>query len=89
MSGFWVRFQGRHLNPVTSAKGQRTTRFRGSVLDENWEFGADGVTFRVKNHRVDGAARYTTMTLAPADFIRRVLLHVLPKGFHPLRQGLP
>ena len=45
----------------------------------------DGVTFRVKNYRVDGDARYTTMTLAPAEFIRRVLLHVLPKGFHRIR----
>ncbi len=44
-----------------------------------------GVTFRVKNYRVDGAARYTTMTLDPYEFIRRVLLHVLPKGFHRIR----
>jgi Putative transposase len=46
---------------------------------------ASGVTFRVKNYRVDGDARYTSMTLAPAEFIRRVLLHVLPKGFHRIR----
>ena len=46
---------------------------------------ASGVTFRVKNYRVDGDARYTTMTLAPAEFIRRVLLHVLPQGFHRIR----
>jgi hypothetical protein len=46
---------------------------------------ADGVTFRVKNYRADGDARYTTMTLTPAEFIRRVLLHVLPKGFHRIR----
>jgi hypothetical protein len=46
---------------------------------------ASGVTFRVKNYRVDGDARYTPMTLAPGEFIRRVLLHVLPKGFHRIR----
>jgi len=46
---------------------------------------AEGVTFRVKNYRADGDARYTTMTLTPAEFIRRVLLHVLPKGFHRIR----
>ena len=46
---------------------------------------ASGVTFRVKNYRVDGDARYTTMTLAPGEFIRRVLLHVLPKGIHRIR----
>ena len=41
-----------------------------------------GVTFRVKNYRVDGARRYTTMTLATEEFIRRFLVHVLPKGQH-------
>src|SRR5271166_6197431 len=44
-----------------------------------------GVTFRYKDYRQDGAARYQPMTLAPAEFIRRFLLHVLPKGFHRLR----
>ena len=43
------------------------------------------VAFRVKNYRVDGRARYTTMTLDVAEFIRRFLLHVLPKGFHRIR----
>jgi hypothetical protein len=43
------------------------------------------VTFRVKNYRVAGAARHTTMTLAIAEFIRRFLLHVLPKGQHRIR----
>ena len=46
---------------------------------------ATGVTFKVKNYRINGAAQYTTMTLAPDEFIRRVLLHVLPKGFHRIR----
>jgi len=44
-----------------------------------------GVTFRYKDYRRDGAARYQTMTLAPAEFIRRFLLHVLPTGFHRIR----
>ena len=46
---------------------------------------ANSVTFKVKNYRVEGTARYTTMTLAPAEFIRRVLIHVLPKGLHRIR----
>lgn len=46
---------------------------------------ATSVTFRVKNYRVDGRARHTTMTLDVAEFIRRFLLHVLPKGFHRIR----
>lgn len=43
------------------------------------------VTFRVKNYRSRGRARNTTMTLDVAEFIRRFLLHVLPKGFHRIR----
>ena len=46
---------------------------------------AVSVTFRVKNYRVDGPDRYTTMTLSPAEFIRRFLIHVLPKGLHRIR----
>jgi len=44
-----------------------------------------GVTFRYKDYRRDGQARYRTMTLAADEFIRRFLLHVLPKGFHRVR----
>ncbi len=44
-----------------------------------------GVTFRFKDYRRNGRARYRTMTLAPHEFIRRFLLHVLPKGFHRIR----
>ena len=43
------------------------------------------VTFKVKDYRVEGTGRYTTMTLATAEFIRRFLLHLLPKGFHRIR----
>src|SRR5437588_1207974 len=44
-----------------------------------------GVTFRYKDYRHNGRARYRTMTLAPDEFIRRFLLHTLPKGFHRIR----
>ncbi len=44
-----------------------------------------GVTFRYKDYRRDGAERYRTMTLTTDEFIRRFLLHVLPKGFHRIR----
>jgi hypothetical protein len=43
------------------------------------------VTFRYKDYRRNGQARYRTMTLAADEFIRRFLLHVLPKGFHRIR----
>lgn len=47
--------------------------------------GADGITFRVKDYRVDGPGRYKTMTLEPHEFIRRFLMHVLPRGQHRIR----
>jgi hypothetical protein len=46
---------------------------------------ANSVIFKVKDYRVEGPGRYTTMTLATGEFIRRFLLHVLPKGFHRIR----
>ena len=46
---------------------------------------ADSVTFRVKDYRIDGPGRYTTMTLKPHEFIRRFLIHVLPRGQHRIR----
>ena len=45
----------------------------------------DSVTFRVKDYRIDGPGRYKTMTLDAHEFIRRFLIHVLPKGQHRIR----
>jgi hypothetical protein len=45
----------------------------------------NGVTFNYKDYRIEGPARYKTMTLATHEFIRRFLIHVLPKGFHRIR----
>ena len=44
-----------------------------------------GVTFRWKDYRAKGRTRYKTMTLAPEEFMRRFVLHVLPSGFHRIR----
>jgi hypothetical protein len=44
-----------------------------------------GITFSYKDYRIDGPGRYKTMTLKPGEFIRRFLIHVLPKGFHRIR----
>ena len=54
--------------------------------------GENGVTFKYKDYRVEGPERYKTMRLAPHEFIRRFLLHVLPRastasaitGFSPM-----
>jgi hypothetical protein len=48
-------------------------------------FDAHSVTFRVKDYRLKGAGRHTTMTLATSEFIRRFLVHVLPRGQHRIR----
>ncbi len=44
-----------------------------------------GVTFRYKDYRQREGLRMKTMTLAPEEFMRRFLLHVLPAGFHRIR----
>jgi hypothetical protein len=48
-------------------------------------FDETGVTLRYKNYRNDVADRQQLMTLAADEFIRRFLIHVLPKGFHLIR----
>ena len=48
-------------------------------------FDEAGVTFRYKDYRRDGSARQQVMALRPDEFIRRFLLHVLPRGFHRIR----
>ena len=48
-------------------------------------FDEAGVTFRYKDYRRGGADRQQVMTLATDEFIRRFLLHVLPRGFHRIR----
>jgi Putative transposase/Transposase zinc-binding domain len=46
---------------------------------------ARGVTFTFKDYRIEGPGRYKRMTLETGEFIRRFLIHVLPKGFHRIR----
>jgi hypothetical protein len=68
-----LAYLARYTHRVAIANG------RLLALDER------GVTFRYKDYRRNGQARYRTMTLADDEFIRRFLLHVLPKGFHRIR----
>jgi hypothetical protein len=44
-----------------------------------------GITFRYKDYRADGLAQRKVMTLSTDEFIRRFMLHILPKGFHRIR----
>ena len=45
----------------------------------------NGVAFRWKDYRINGPGRWKTMRLTAHEFIRRFLIHVLPKGFHRIR----
>jgi len=44
-----------------------------------------GVTFKWKDYRAREQDRHKTLTLAPEEFMRRFLLHVLPAGLHRIR----
>ncbi len=48
-------------------------------------FDGNRVTFKWKDYRAKGRQRYKTMTLTAHEFIRRFLIHVLPKGLHRIR----
>jgi hypothetical protein len=48
-------------------------------------FDEAGVTFRYKDYRRNGPERQQAMTLDTHEFMRRFLLHVLPRGFHRIR----
>ncbi|MEO6718022.1 MAG: IS91 family transposase [Novosphingobium sp.] len=48
-------------------------------------FDEAGVTFRYKDYRRDDGERQRPMTLSADEFLRRFLLHILPRGFHRIR----
>ena len=48
-------------------------------------FDKNTVSFKYKDYRFEGPDRYKAMTLATDEFIRRFLIHVLPKGLHRIR----
>ena len=48
-------------------------------------FDGERVTFKWKDYRAKGEARYKLMTLDVDEFIRRFLIHVLPGRFHRIR----
>ncbi len=48
-------------------------------------FNENGVTLHYKDDRRDSNDRQQVMILANDEFIRRFLLHVLPRGFHCIR----
>ena len=66
------------ISPVTpTASPSRTA----ASLQPN----GGAIAFRWKDYRLEGPDRWKTMRLHPHEFIRRFLIHVLPKGFHRIR----
>lgn len=45
----------------------------------------DHVAFRWKDYREAGRSQHKVIRVAPGEFMRRFLLHVLPNGFHRIR----
>jgi hypothetical protein len=48
-------------------------------------FDGKEITFHYKDYRRAGTDRQQVMTLAADEFIRRFLIHALPRGFHRIR----
>jgi len=77
----WL-FTGRDpMMPLTTRQLNRAVHAAAAMAETD----DDGVTFTWKDYRFEGRDRHKTMTLAPDEFIRRFLLHVLPKSFHRIR----
>src|SRR5262249_7696945 len=58
-----------------------------AIANSRWTASAqDSIPFKWKDSRIEGRDRYKRMTLATDEFIRRFLIHVLPKGFHRIRR---
>src|SRR6266568_4352215 len=55
------------------------------VLSRLFSVEETGITFTWKDYRIEGPGRYQIMTLPTHEFIRRFLMHVLPRGFHRIR----
>jgi hypothetical protein len=71
---------GRARTPV--ALHQRVAISNRRLISAN----ETGVTFKWKDYQNVGPGRNKTMTLPPHEFIRRFLIHVLPRGFHRIRR---
>ena len=75
-------FAGPHL--VLEYVGRYTHRV--AIANQRLVDVNDGhVRFRYTDYRADPSQTQKTMTLGATEFIRRFLLHVLPRGFHRIR----
>jgi hypothetical protein len=75
-------FAGPEAAPAHLARYRRRVAISNSRLIA---FDKAGVTFPYKDYRRSGPGRQQVMTLDAHEFMRRFLLHVLPRGFHRIR----
>jgi hypothetical protein len=82
----WVVYAKPFAGPQTALAYLSRYTHRVAISNSRLlRFDETGATFRYKDYRQDGAGRQRVMTLAADEFIRRFLLHVLPKSFHRIR----
>lgn len=82
--GFWDRAPTPLMTGSGWKAGNAQVWLIGSV-SRILRFDSEGITFRYKDYRRNGAERQQAMTLGANEFIRRFLLHSLPRGFHRIR----
>ncbi len=81
----WVVY-AKEPSPVAQPILKYLARYTHRVAISNHRLVAlqDGlVTFRFKDYKRQGKLR--TLTLEAVEFLRRFILHILPKGFHKIR----
>ncbi len=81
--GWVVNIEARDSSPDAVLRYLARYLHRVAITDHRIErVDERGVTFRYKDR---ATGRTTTMTLEGHEFLRRLLQHVLPKGFHKVR----
>jgi hypothetical protein len=83
----WFVYAKRHFAGATAVLAY-LSRYTHRVAISNRRLvtaDATSVSFRVKDYRAAPDRRWRTMTLDAEEFIRRILIHVLPKGLHRIR----
>ena len=78
---FRTATMGGHVEACTDCGYWRIAISKSRLI----RFDEGGVTFRYKDYRRTGVDRQQVITLIADEFIRRFLLHCLPRGFHRIR----
>src|SRR5260370_40827727 len=69
------------LSMILFQRGRKMTELCATRMELDYAFVEFPQLLRA-GYRIEGPGRYKTMTLKPHELIRRLLMHVLPNGFH-------